>query len=99
MALPAGTYMFRLPDGNNLQMVQVLSQDGRTVYGMFFTVPEFKAKPVDEPTVIFNESSGKAPREFGPGSTKAAVSAVSSCIRKAIRIDWLESMPTPKIGS
>ena len=100
VALPAGTYVFRLPDGNNLQMVQVLSQDGRTVYGTFLTAPEFKARPVDEPTVIFNESAGKAPREIrswfyegrSVGSEFMYPKGDTSRLARA-------SMPTPKVGS
>ncbi len=100
VALPAGTYMFRLPDGNNPRVVQVLSQDGQTVYGMFFTVPEFKAKPVDEPTVIFNESAGKAPMEirswFYKGSSVGGEFVYPNGETNRLA---RASMPTLKVGS
>jgi hypothetical protein len=100
VALPAGTYMFRLPDGNNTRIVQVLSQDGQTIYGMFVTVPEFKANPVNQPTVTFNESSGKAPREirswYYQGSNVGGefIYPEGDTTRLA-----RASTPTPKIGS
>jgi len=40
VVLPTGTYMFRRPMTDNADLVQVLSEDGRTVYGTFWTVPE-----------------------------------------------------------
>ncbi len=100
VALPAGTYMFRLPDGNNPRIVQVLSQDGRTVYGMFLTVPESKANPVDEPTVTFNGSSGKAPKEirswfYQGNSVGGEFIYPEGDTHRLARV----STPTPKVGS
>jgi hypothetical protein len=61
MALPAGTYIFQHPDIGETHLVQVLSQDGRTVYGTFATIPETRPWATDEPSVIFDEQSAGAP--------------------------------------
>ena len=70
VALPAGTYIFEHPiTGEHL--VQVLSQDGRTVYGTFITIPETRMTVTDQPTVQFREESAGTPPEikawFYPG--------------------------------
>jgi hypothetical protein len=73
VALPAGTYMFKHPDlaGGDDQVVQVFSEDGRTIYGTFQTIPETIQTPKDQPTVSFAESPAGAPEEitawFYPG--------------------------------
>jgi len=41
VGLPAGTYLFRLANsGSSTRVVQVFSQDGRTLYSTFLTVPK-----------------------------------------------------------
>jgi hypothetical protein len=60
VALPAGTYMFRHLEDNQ-RLVQVLSQDGQTVYGTFFTIPESRATTADQPLVTFEERPVGAP--------------------------------------
>jgi hypothetical protein len=56
VALPPGTYMFKHPDVSDLQVVQVFSQDGQTIYGTFLTIPESRPLPSAEPTVTFEET-------------------------------------------
>jgi len=73
VALPAGTYMFRRPDSESARhLVQVLSQDGLTVYGTFLTVPSIRRTPTDEPVVILEETRRGTPEVidawFYPGS-------------------------------
>jgi hypothetical protein len=64
MALPAGTYIFEHPDIGQVHLVQVLSQDGRTVYGTFFTIPTKRTTATNEPTVTFEEHSAGAPAQI-----------------------------------
>jgi hypothetical protein len=70
VALPAGTYMFRHPEDNR-RIVQVLSQDGQTVYGTFFTIPESRVTTAGQPVVTFEERPVGAPEAvkawFYPG--------------------------------
>ena len=61
MALPAGTYIFERPDIGGAHLVQVLSQDGRTVYGTFVTIPETRTQATDDATITFEEDSAGAP--------------------------------------
>ena len=61
VALPAGTYMFEHPDINNVHVVQVLSQDGATVYGTFLTIPVNRPRETDNSIVRFDEQTAGAP--------------------------------------
>jgi hypothetical protein len=72
IALPAGTYLFKHPNVNDFQVVQVFSQDGRTIYGTFLTIPETRAAE-GSPKVTFAETPRGTPEEikawFYPGRT------------------------------
>ena len=56
VALPAGTYIFKLadPDTGN-RVVQVLSKDGKTVYATFFSLPEARPTPAGDTIVTLYE--------------------------------------------
>src|ERR1700752_921222 len=74
LALPAGTYMFKHPDSvSDRHVVQVFSQDGRTIYGTVFTVPDQQPTLSDEPTVVFKETPVGTPEAikawFYPGNS------------------------------
>jgi hypothetical protein len=53
--------MFKHPDANALQVVQVFSGDGQIVYGTFLTIPENRTTPPDSPTVTFEETRRGVP--------------------------------------
>src|SRR3984893_3626203 len=56
VALPAGTYIFKLADpdtGNGV--VPVLSNDGKTVFVTFFLLPVTRPAPAGETIVTFHE--------------------------------------------
>jgi hypothetical protein len=56
VALPAGTYIFRLVNpGTGSRVVQVLSKDGKAVYATFFSLPETRPAPASETIVTFHE--------------------------------------------
>ena len=61
VTLPAGTYMFRVPDPNVRDLVQVLSADGRTLYGTFFTMRTPLPKAPSKAEVRFLERRADAP--------------------------------------
>jgi LPXTG-motif cell wall-anchored protein len=62
VGLPAGQYLFRLPDATNAHdVVQVLSADGKTPYGMFLTIPDERVDPATTPEVRFMEASAGTP--------------------------------------
>ena len=59
VALPAGTYIFKLadPDTGN-RVVRVLSKDGKTVYATFFSRPETRPAPAGETIVTLYDGGG-----------------------------------------
>jgi hypothetical protein len=62
VALPAGRYLFRLPEPVDAHdVVQVLSADGKQSYGMFFTMVVDRRDPSSEPEIRFMEAAAGAP--------------------------------------
>jgi len=61
VTLPPGTYLFRVPDPNIRDLVQVLSADGRRLYATFFTMRTPLPKAPDKPEVRFLERRADAP--------------------------------------
>src|SRR5262249_24959539 len=62
VAMPAGTYMFKLANADGgRNVIQVLSEDGTKVYSTFFAVPDERLTPTDKPTVTFEETPAGAP--------------------------------------
>jgi hypothetical protein len=62
VTLPPGQYLFRLADPNTSRsVVQVLSADGTTPYGMFFTYPAERVEAADRPEVRFMETAKGMP--------------------------------------
>jgi hypothetical protein len=57
VALPAGTYMFRLADSDSdRQIVQVFSKDGSKLYATFLARPDQRLTPTDKPIVTLEEA-------------------------------------------
>jgi hypothetical protein len=62
VTLPAGQYLFRLADPTTSgKVVQVLSGDGRTPYGLFFTLAAERPEPAATPEVRFMETAAGMP--------------------------------------
>jgi hypothetical protein len=62
VTLDAGTYRFRLADPDSSRhVVQVLSNDGSTVYAMFNTIPDNRVTVTREATVTFRETPAGVP--------------------------------------
>jgi hypothetical protein len=61
VTLPAGQYLFRLADPTERKVVQVLSADGKTTYGMFFSLPAERFEPASAPEVRFMETAAGMP--------------------------------------
>lgn len=62
VTLPAGRYLFRLADpASSRKVVQVLSADGKTPYGMFFSLPAERFEPASTPDVQFMETASGMP--------------------------------------
>ncbi len=62
VTLPAGQYLFRLADPmTSGKVVQVLSADGTTPYGMFFSFPAERLEAAFHPEVRFMETAKDVP--------------------------------------
>jgi hypothetical protein len=62
VTLPAGQYLFRLADpASSRKVVQVLSADGKTPYGMFFSLPAERFEPASTPEVQFMGTASGMP--------------------------------------
>jgi hypothetical protein len=70
ISLGAGTYVFRQPLGN---VIQVTSVAGRS-YTMFITIPTHRDRPLDDYSIVFGPAAAPgSPRRimamFAPGQT------------------------------
>ena len=67
VTLPAGQYLFRLADPTgDRKVVSVLSADGKTAYGMFFSLPAERFEPAATPEVRFHGNGSRHARRY-PG--------------------------------
>jgi len=65
VSLPAGTYLFRFVDPMESDSVlEVLSQDGKTVYAIVNTIPATRSEAKAEATVTFKETRSDAPPQI-----------------------------------
>ena len=60
VTLPAGQYLFRFVDDGH-KVLQVLSADGKQVYGMFRTLSTERFEPASKPEVRFMETAHGMP--------------------------------------
>jgi hypothetical protein len=72
VALPAGTYTFRLADSlSNRHIVQVFSRDGKHLYGTFLAIADSRMEPSDKTVITFAERAAHTPEAlkewFYPG--------------------------------
>ena len=61
VGLAPGKYLFHRADPASPNVVQVLSADGKRVFGMFFTIPVQRTEPAATPEVRFMETSPGSP--------------------------------------
>jgi len=71
--LPAGTYVFKLMDSqSDRHIVQIFSEDEKTVYATILAVPNYRLKSTDKTTITFRERPAGEPEAlrawFYPGS-------------------------------
>jgi len=70
--LPAGTYVFKILDSqSNRHIVQILSEDERTVYATILAIPNYRLKATDKTVITFRERPAGQPEAlrawFYPG--------------------------------
>jgi LPXTG-motif cell wall-anchored protein len=62
VSLPAGKYLFRIANPEtNRKVVQVMSEDEKKAYAMFFTMPSDRGEASSEPEVSFIETAPGMP--------------------------------------
>lgn len=72
VALPAGTYVFKVLDSlTDRNIVQVFNKDDTKLIGTFVTIPDYTPQPSDKTIVKFSETSAGGPKAikewFYPG--------------------------------
>jgi hypothetical protein len=70
--LPAGTYVFKLVDSSSdRHIVQIFSQDEKTVYATILAIPNYRLKATDKTVITFRERPAGEPEAlrawFYPG--------------------------------
>lgn len=70
--LPAGTYVFKIVDSqSNRHIVQIFSEDEKTVYATILAIPNFRLKATDKTVITFSERPAGEPEAlrgwFYPG--------------------------------
>lgn len=70
--LPAGTYVFKLLDSNSdRHIVQIFSQDEKTVYATILAIPNYRLQATDKTVITFSERPAGEPEAlrawFYPG--------------------------------
>jgi hypothetical protein len=71
--LPAGTYVFKLLNSeSDRHIVQIFSQDEKTVYATILAIPDYRMNPTDKTVITFSERPAGEPEAlrtwFYPGS-------------------------------
>ena len=71
--LPAGTYLFKLADPNDLDVVRIFNSQGTRLYATLQTITAERAKPTGEAVVVLADQSERRPETlvkwFYPGDT------------------------------
>jgi hypothetical protein len=69
--LPAGKYLFKLDQHEELNVVKIESPDEQRVYGVFLVKPDYSLQAPKNPGLVFEPGHGGAPRAikawFYPG--------------------------------
>jgi len=70
--LPAGTYVFKILNSqSDRHIVQIYSQDEKTVYATILAIPNYRLQPTDKTTITFRERPAGEPEAlrawFYPG--------------------------------
>ncbi len=98
--LVAGTYLFKIADGNDRHIVQIFSADGKTVIATVMTIPDYRLKATNETVVRFREVPAGSPEAvrawFYPGRTAGEEFVYP--IRRAIELAKVAKVAVPAIA-
>src|ERR1044072_8982418 len=63
--LPAGTYVFKILDSqSDRHIVQIFSEDEKTVYAIILAIPNYRLKATDKTVVTFGERPAAEPERL-----------------------------------
>jgi hypothetical protein len=57
VALPAGTYVFKLADSHDRNIVQITNERGDEVYATILAIAEHRHRPTDHTVITFDEEA------------------------------------------
>jgi hypothetical protein len=94
--LPSGTYLFKLLNGDNLDIVQIFNSDGTHLYATTETVPTESRQSVDDTAVTLVEQGTGKPdvllKWFYPGDETGHEFVYSSQFEKQLGQDRHENI-------
>ena len=71
MVLPAGTYVFKLLDNSDRNVVQIYDKDEKKLITSLMAIPDERPEPANKTVIRFEERSGNSPEAvhlwFYPG--------------------------------
>ncbi len=102
MALPAGTYVFKLMDSlSDRNIVQVFNKDETHLYGTFLAIPDFRMKTPDKTIITFEERPANSPEAvkawFYPGDNYGNEFVYPK--ERAVQLAKQSNQPVPSMPS
>ena len=98
--LPAGTYLFKLANGDNLDLVQIFSSDRIHLYATLETIPTTNSQETEDTTLtLVKLNSGKPDvllKWFYPGERTGHEFIYSKRLEKEIAQDQQQTVVTNK---
>ena len=81
--LPKGTYVFKILNSqSDRHIVQIFSEDEKTVYATILAIPNYRLKATDKTVITFRERPAGEPEALAPGSIRDMNGAKNLSIRK-----------------
>jgi hypothetical protein len=95
--LPAGTYVFKILDGQggDRHIVQILSQDELTVYATILAIPNLRLKATDKTVMTFRERPAGQPEALRAWFYPGRVSGEEFVYPRAKAMELAKSTNTP----
>ena len=101
VALPAGTYAFKVLDGAipDRSIVQVFDKDQKKLYATVIGIPDYRPQPSDKTIVKFTETAPGAPKAikewFYPGDTMGLEFVYPK--KRAVELAKASNQPVPSM--
>jgi len=102
MALPAGTYVFKLMDSmTDRNIVQVFNKDETHIYGTFLAIPDYRMKTPRKTIITFEERPANSPEAvkawFYPGDNYGNEFVYPK--KRAVQLAKQSNQPVPSMPS